>query len=385
MGKLKDIYIVDCKRTAIASANRGLKNFTAAQLAAFVIDGILDKNKFAETSISEVILGNTVSAGTGQNLARQAVFLSGLPKTTPAYVVNNVCGSGLQAVVLGAQKILAEGDDFVLAGAAESATHNPQLVFQPAGDPVESLLRDGLLCPLAGKYMGDICEELAKEKDISRQKQDEYSFESHRRACAARAAGKFDKEIVPVKDGNSLFDKDERPRKNTSLKKLGRLPAVFSEGGTITAGNASAPSDGACAFLLASSGAIEKNNLSPIARILGYVSIAVEPKRVFADGAVAINECLTQCGLSLDDIDLFEIVEAFAAQAVFTQQSLNIPKRKMNFNGGDIALGHPLGIAGARVLVTLIHALIDQKKKRGLAFVAFGAGGAIAMIVETVF
>lgn len=379
----KNIYIVDARRTAIGSPNKGMKEFSASQILSFVIADILKRNPFCESLVEEVIVGNVVSAGTGQNLARHAVLLAGLPITTAAYVVNNVCGSGLQAVICGVQKFLAEEADVLIAGATESATHNPQLIFSKEGKPEESLLKDGLFCNLAQKSMGEICEALAKTKGISREEQDRYALESHRRAVFARKEGLFQEEIVPVKTGKDCcFSCDERPRENTSLEKLARLPTAFLDKGTVTAGNASTPSDGACGFLLASEKAVLKYQLIPCAKIIGYVSIAVSPQDVFSAGIKAVEKCLKDCQVAVKDIDLFEAVEAFAAQAVYTQKALKIPAEKMNIYGGDIALGHPLGIAGSRALVTLIYALKKNSKKRGLAYVAFGAGGAIAMMIE---
>jgi acetyl-CoA acetyltransferase family protein len=379
----ESVYIIDCRRTAIGSANKSLKNFETSELAAFVIDGILEGSKIPKELVCEVVLGNAVSAGTGQNLARKAVYLSDLSITIPAYTVNNVCGSGLQAIILGIQRILVEDAGIVIAGATESATHNPVLINKNNDEQKDSLQWDGLFCSLAEKPMGDICEGLAKEKDISRRKQDEYALESHKRACIARKNGDFKDEIVPVAiSGTENFDQDERPREKISLEKLQQLPPVFIEEGSITAGNASSAADGACAFLLASEESMKKNKLVPLAKILGYAAIAVEPSCVFEKGIDAITKCLEKCGLSLVDIDLFEITESFAAQAIFTKESLGIPEDTMNISGGDVALGHPLGIAGARSLVTLIHALKNRKKKRGLVYIPFGAGGAIALAVE---
>jgi len=378
------VYIFDCLRTPIGSANKSLKEFKASELAASVIDALLKRNPTSQESIAEVILGNTVSAGTGQNLARHAVSLSNLSLKTPAYVVNNVCGSGLQAVILAAQKIKTQEADIVIAGATESATHNPTLLNRNKEEQ-DSLQQDGLFCSLAQKSMGEICEDLAKNKNISRQKQDTYALESHQRACAARKKGDFKNEIVPMSvTGSKNFSEDERPREKTSLEKLARLPCAFHDEGSITAGNASSAADGACAFLIASQKYVERNKIVPLAKILGYVSMAFEPSRVFEDGIEVIIKCLNAIGLKMEEIDLFEVTEAFAAQAVFTQEQLTIPKDKMNIFGGDVALGHPLGIAGARALVTLVHALKNRKKNKGIVYTPFGAGGAIALAVESV-
>jgi len=384
MSKNKEaVYIVDCCRTAIGSTNKSLKKFEAQRLAAFVIERLLETKASLADKVTEVILGNTVSAGTGQNLARQALKETALPLSVPAYVVNNVCGSGLQAVIAARQKLLLEEDGFVIAGATESATHNPALLFGKEDSPKDSLIEDGLFCSLSNKHMGEICEELAKKENISREDQDAYALRSHQKACLAREAGAFKEEIVPiVVSGEKTFEKDERPREKTSCEKLAALPPAFDPEGTVTAGNASSAADGACGFLLAQEKTLKEQKIKPLAKIVEVVSLGVEPAHVFQEGVLAIQQCLEKGALKLSDIDLFEVTEAFSAQALYTQRILNIPEEKMNVYGGDVALGHPLGIAGARALVTLVHALKAKKKKRGLVYTAFGAGGAIAMVIE---
>ena len=388
----KQVFIVDALRTPVGSPNKSLKNFSVTQLSSLVIKEIVQRNKIKKQLIDEVILGNTVSAGTGQNFARQAVILSGLPENVPAYTVNNVCGAGLQSVILAARSILSGQAHLVVTGGVESVSHCPQLISgnkQEDGQEqrfFDSLLHDGLFCQITGKRMGELCEDMAEEYGITREEQDLFALESHRKACAAQDQKKFLKEVVscPVSANKVFVDKDERPRKNISLGILVSLPPAFRKGGTITAGNSSVPADGAGAFVLASKDMVKKLKMQPKARILGYVSIALNPQRVFEAGISAIQKCLHQCQLSVQDIDLFEISEAFAAQAILTKNRLKILDKKMNIWGGDIALGHPLGAAGTRILVTLMHALIDQKKKRGLACVCLGGGGAVAVVVEVI-
>ena len=386
---LKNIFIVDGARTAIGSTFKTLKNLSPAQLAAFTIKELLKRSKTEGVAVSEVILGNTVSTGTGQNLARHAAFLAGLPASIPAFTVNLVCGSGLQSLISGAQAICAGDAELVLAGGTESSSQSPYFIKKDAKEKTEenftdSLIYDGLTCQLTGKRMGDLAEMIAEKFHISREAQDRFSFESHQRAMAAQAKGKFQNEIVSVKINGDIFNTDQRPRKNINLEKLAALPPAFQESGTITAGNSSIPSDGAAVLLLASEAALKTYNLKPKARLLGYASVAIEPEMVFTASIPAVKACLKKCKLSLKDIDLFEISEAFAVQAIITQKELKIPQDRMNIFGGDVALGHPLGAAGARILVTLLHALRGEKKKKGLATVCLGGGGAVALIVENI-
>ncbi len=384
-----NIYILDGVRTAVGSTFKSLKDFSAAQLGSLAIKEMLSRNKIGTDLISEVILGNTVSAGAGQNPARQAAFFSGLLASVPGVTVNSVCGSGLQSVIFSAQNISCQEKDFIIAGGAESASQCPSFVKKTEdgsaqqNNAVDSLIHDGLLCMLTGKHMGELAEFLAEKLSISREAQDEYALSSHLKATTAQDAGKFIAEIIPVtiKEGQFL-SKDERPRKNITLDRLKSLPAAFKENGTVTAGNSSIPSDGAAVVLLASEAAVKKYTLKPKARILSYTSIAVEPQLVFTAAVTAVKECLKKGGLSIKDVDLFEISEAFAVQAIATQKELKIPENKMNVYGGDVALGHPLGAAGTRILVTLLHALQEEKKKIGVAAVCLGGGGAVAIAIE---
>jgi acetyl-CoA C-acetyltransferase len=274
--------------------------------------------------------------------------------------------------------------DLVLAGGAESASQCPSLVYDEAQEPVDSLIRDGLWCAMSDQHMGQLAENLAKKYDISKEAQDMFSYQSHVKAVAAQEKNKFEKEIVPVqKEDGTLVNKDDRPRKNASMERMERLPSAFQDEGTVTAGNASAPADGAAVLLLASAEAIKKYDLSkPKAKILGYASIALAPERCFEGAVIAVQESLKVCGLTVDDIDLFEIGESFASQVIWTKDQLKIPEEKLNIYGGDIALGHPLGSTSARLLVTLLHALKSEDKKLGVVSLCFGSGGAISMVIE---
>ena len=379
---LNPIYIVDGVRTPIGSTHKSLKTFSAAQLAGFVIDEICKRYPKITKNVDQVIVGHTVSAGTGQNMARHAVSLSNLDISTPAFTINSVCGSGLQSAIVGAQAILSGEADLVLAGGAESASHNPQII-KKENDPVDSLVSDGLWCVMSDSHMGKLAEKLAEEFYVSREAQDKLALESHQKALKAQAQGKFDQEIVSIKkpDGE-MFMRDERVRKNISLEKMERLPSSFKENGTVTPGNASSPADCAALVLLASEEAVKKYNLKPKAKILGHRLVALKPEDSFLGAIKATEECLKKCNLKKEDIDLFEIGESFASQAVLTKEKLNIEESKFNIFGGDIALGHPLGSTATRILVTLLHALRDQNKKIGLMSICFGGGGGVSMIIE---
>lgn len=387
----QSVFIINGARTIIGSPFKSLKNFTAAQLGAEVLREILNRNHIKKILVNEVILGNAVAAGIGQNLARQATLLAGLPESVPAFTVNNVCGAGLQSVILGAQSIQCGDSSLVIAGGAESATHCPDLVpknkdgHAETRNSLDSLQQDGLFCQLSKKNMGQLAEFIVKKYDISREEQDQYALESHQKACRAIEQGKFKPEIIPiVTSGGKLIDEDDRPRCNIQLKPFTELPAAFKKDGTVTVGNSSTPCDGAGAVILASQRFIKEERIKPKARILGYATIALEPEMVFEAGIRAIEECLKKIRLTIKDIELFELSEAFAAQSILTIKNFNIPPEKVNVWGGDIALGHPLGAAGTRILVTLLHALTDQKKKRGLACICLGGGGAVCMIIERI-
>ncbi len=384
----------DGLRTPIGYPYRGLKEFSATQLACFAIKGICQRNKINKRWVDEVILGNVVAAGTGQNLARQAAIAAGLPATVTAFTVNNVCGAGLQAVILAAQSVALGKADLILAGGTESASQSPYFAKRSEAENYKKKIRelnlmdclqyDGLFCQLTGQKMGELAQKLAHEFDISREDQDDYAFDSHRKACLAQKQGKFRKEILPLRNHEKTIALDEHPRKTLERAWLDKFPPVFWTGGTVTAGNSSPSCDGAAVVAVGSADFQKKHKRKPLARIVGYSSIAVMPENVFESTHTAIEACLKECRLQLRDIDFFEISEAFAAQVVLAERKTKIPRVKINAFGGDLALGHPLGTAGARILVTLLNVLRDRKKKRGLACVSFGGGGAIAMIIERV-
>ena len=386
---VEDVFLIDGARTAIGSPFRGLKELSAVDLAVVVIKELLRRNKIPAERIDEVILGNGVMAGLGQNPARQAAIAAGLPVSVPGITVSNACGAGLQSVILAAQSIIAGEFDCLLAGGTESASRSPYLVHKDVAHKkvsenlLDSLISDGLWCSVSGRRMGELSDYLAREFSISRIKQDAYAMESHLRAVRAESQGRFKREIVPVAlSRGRVFKKDERPRKDIDLKSLQNLKPVFSANGTATAASSSVPCDGAAVLVVASKKFINTNKIKPKARILGYASVAVSPEKVFAGSVYSIQACLKNSRLSFKDVDLFEIDEAFATQAIFTSRELKIPDEKINLFGGDISLGHPLGAAGARILVTLMHSLIDQGKKKGIASVCLGGGGSLALAIE---
>lgn len=386
-----NVFIVEALRTAVSSPFKNLKKFTPPELAGHVIRGLIRRSKVKRKDIDEVYLGNVVSAGLGQNVARQSCLAGGLPVTVPALTLNNVCGAGLQAVVVGAQSLLAGTAQVVICGGTESATHNPYFIegdFEEAFNPrdvQDSLIHDGLMCPITQKHMGELVEDMAKRHHIGRIEQDLFALESHLKACRAQQQKIFHHEIVPLKSGpNKVFRADDRPRSRISSENFESLRPAFVRGGTVTAGNASAPADGAAACLLASKSAVKALGLLPRARLRAFATVAAEPSKAFEACPEAVRRAVQAAGLTVDAIDLFEVAESFAAQALYTQNKLRIPADKLNIYGGDLAFGHPLGAAGMRAMVTLLTALEREKAGLGVVTIAYGGGGATALVVERI-
>ena len=380
------MYVIDGLRTPIGKRGKSLRNISAVALASIVIRALLRNNKVEGACIDEVILGNAVGAGLGQNPARQALIHAGLPFKVPAFTVNKVCGSGLKSVILAAQAIACKDADVILAGGSENVSQCPHILIRDETAKVpnekDSLINDGLWCSFTDAHMGTIAEYTGKRFKISRKAQDYYALQSYKKVCAAQNKGLFRREIVPVDiDSGSVFDVDERPRA-ISIDELSRIPSAFKPGGSITAGNSPAPADGAAMLILASERALTKFRMTPVARILGYASAAVDPKMTFTSPALAIKRCLKASFIKISDVDLFEINEAFAVQALLTIKELGLDTERLNIFGGTIALGHPLGASGARGLVTLLNALKTQKKKVGVTCVCLGGGGAVALAIR---
>ncbi len=389
--------IVSACRTPVGKFLGSLKGFTATELGALVVKEAVGRAGIRPDEVDEVIMGNVLSAGLGQNPARQAALKGGLPVTVPALTINKVCGSGLRAVSLAAQAIRLGDDQVVLAGGMESMSNAPYLV--PGREAreglrlghselVDSIIRDGLWDVYEDMHMGCCGEAVAEKYGISRQAQDEFALGSHRKAIAAIDAGKFKAEIVPVplpqKKGAPTppFDTDESPRRDTSMEALAKLKAAFKDGGTVTAGNAPGVNDGAAALVVMSEERAAKTGRRPLAEIVAYASSGIEPKMVLMAPIEAVRRVVAKAGWKTGDVDLFELNEAFAVQAVALVREIGLRPERVNVHGGAVALGHPIGCSGARVLVTLLHAMTDRKAKTGVAALCLGGGNGVALAVR---
>ncbi len=385
--------IVGAVRTPTGKFLGGLASFTAPQLGALVIKEAVNRASIDPESIDEVIMGNVVSAGVGQAPARQAALHAGLPVDIPAFTVNKVCGSGLKAVMLAAQAIRAGDAQAFVAGGMESMSNAPYLLPKARtgyrmgdGKIVDSVVHDGLWCAFEDIHMGNEAEIIAEKFGVTREEQDNFSLQSHLRASAATAAGRFKDEIIPVevkqKKGSLFVSADEPIRGDTSMEALTRLMPAFQEGGTVTAGNAPGLSDGASATVVVDQEFARTRSLAPLARITGYASAAITPRYIFAAPTRAVRRLLEKTGQKISDFDLIEVNEAFAAQALANGKELDWDWSRVNVNGGAIALGHPIGSSGSRVLTTLIYELRRRGGGRGLATLCLGGGGAVAMSIE---
>ncbi|MGO8998775.1 MAG: thiolase family protein [Polyangiaceae bacterium] len=390
---LPPVYIVSAARTPIGAFLGSLASVTAPHLGAAAIQGALTRAKLAPDTIQEVFMGNVLSAGIGQAPARQAMKYAGIPDSVPATTVGKVCGSGLQAVVFGVKTIALGDADLVVAGGMESMSNVPYYVPGARSGlrmgnvtMVDGMITDGLWDPYSNQHMGSCGDLCAKEYKFSREAQDEFAKESFRRALAAQKEGLFDAEIeqvlVPQRKGDPVVVKlDEGPGKGDPSKFPGLKPA-FSKDGTITAANASSINDGASALVLASEKAVKQHGLTPLGRITGYANAAQSPEWFTTAPAKAIDAVNKKLGLKNDQIDLYEINEAFAVVTMVCAQLCGLDLQKVNVRGGAVALGHPIGASGARVLTTLVHAMKDRNAKRGLATLCIGGGEAVALVVE---
>ena len=397
MSKENEAVILSAARTPIGKFQGALSGMNATNLGAIAVKAAVERAGIDPKEIEEVLMGNVVQAGNGQAPARQAAIFAGVPATVSATAINKVCGSGLKAAMMSAQAIRAGDGDLFIAGGMESMSRAPYLVSGRMGElkfgnqqMTDALLNDGLWDPFENWGMGMAAEFIADEYEVTRAAMDEFALRSQLKAVEAQESGRFKLEIVPVqipgrKGEVTIFDKDEGPRKDSTLEGLAKLKPAFKSDGKVTAGNSSTMNDGAAAVVIASRAYAEKNNLKPIASIIGYAQAALEPKYLFAAPAHAIPKLLTKIGWTLKDVDLIEVNEAFAAQVLADGYALadqGWDWDKVNVNGGAIALGHPLGASGARVLTTLIYALKDRGLKRGIASLCLGGGEAVAMAVE---
>ncbi len=396
MCELRDVFIVGAARTAIGNFLGSLKNFKAPELGGFAIKEAVKRAGISGEDVEEVIMGNVVSGGLGQAPAKQAAVKGGIPYTVSCFAVNKVCGSALKAVALAAQSIWLEEKNIIVAGGMEGMSQAPHLLRGVRegvkfGDMKikDSMILDGLWCVFGDQHMGMTGEVIAEKFGATRQEQDEYALSSHRKAIHAIEKGYFKDEIVPVeipqrKGEPMLFAVDEGPREDTALEKLAKLRPAFKKDGTVTAGNASSLNDGAAAVVVASEDAVKEKKLKPMARILGSTTNPVEPSMAMYAPKGAIERLLANVGWKIEDVDLFEINEAFSSQLVVLIKELGLDREKVNVHGGAVALGHPIGASGARILTTLIYALKHRGFKKGVASLCLGGGDAVAMAVEMV-
>ena len=390
---MEEIYIVGATRTAIGKFGGTLAKTPASELGAIVIRDVLKRAGVPAEQVSEVIMGQVLTAGIGQNGARQAAMKAGIPFMVPSMTINKVCGSGLQAAMLGAQAIANGDSDIVVAGGQESMSLSPHAMMGSRegyrmGDAklVDTMIVDGLWDVFNQYHMGVTAENVAKEYAVTREEQDEFAVMSQNKAEAAQKAGKFADEIVtveiPSKKGPVMFKDDEYVRHGATLEAMKALKPAFDKNGSVTAGNASGINDGAAAVVLASSRKVRELNLKPLGKIKAFASAGVDPKYMGMGPVPASKRCLSRAGWEPKDLDLMEINEAFAAQAIAVNRQMGWETSKVNVNGGAIALGHPIGASGARVLVTLLHEMQKRGAKRGLASLCIGGGMGVALAVE---
>ena len=390
---MEDVVIVAAGRTAVGKFGGALAKIPAAELGAHVIKNLLAKIGIDPASVNEVILGQVLTAGAGQNPARQAVIKAGLPNMVPAFTVGKVCGSGLKATHLAAQAIRCGDADIIIAGGQENMSASPHVLAGSRdgfrmGDAklTDTMIVDGLWDVYNQYHMGVTAENVAKKFEVSRAEQDEFALQSQLKAEAAQKAGKFKDEIIPLeivsKKGSVLFDTDEYPKHGSTLEALASLRPAFDKAGTVTAGNASGLNDGAAAVIMMSASKAKELGLTPLARIKAYSSAGLDPTIMGMGPVSATQLCLKKAGWTHEDVDLMEINEAFAAQAIAVNKEMGWDTSKINVNGGAIALGHPIGASGARVLVTLLHEMVRRDAKRGLASLCIGGGMGVALAVE---
>jgi len=386
---VKEVLIVSAARTPIGKFGMSLKDVEPQELGRIVVEEVIKRAGVNKDEIEEVIFGNVLQAGLGQNPARQVSIRAGLPYEVNAFTVNKVCGSGLKAVALGAQAIMLGEYDMVIAGGMESMSQAPYLIRNARwgykfGDQkmVDSMIYDGIWDVYYDFHMGMTGEIIAEKYGVSREEADEFSYWSHMKAVRAWKKGLFKKEVVPVRTEKGELEKDEGPRPDTSIEKLSKLKPVFKKDGILTAGNSSQLSDGAAALILSSREKAKELGLEPMAKIIGFSSASVDPKYVMEAPIPATKKLLNKLGMKISDMDLVEHNEAFSTASIVVSRELGIPKEKFNVHGGAVALGHPIGCSGARILVTLLYALEQMDLRRGLATLCLGGGGAVAMVIE---
>ena len=389
---MSKVFITSAVRTAVGSLGKALKNIPAEELGSAVISKAISKSKLKSDDLDEVIMGQVLTGGGGQNPARQAAMKSGIPKEKPAYIVNQVCGSGIRSVASGLQSIKAGDSKILVAGGQESMSLAPHTIYLREGKKlgntqmIDTMIKDGLWDAFNGYHMGVTAENVAEKFQITRDEQDKFSLKSQEKALRAQKENKFKEEIISFqiksKKAQIKFDKDEHPREGINLDTLSRLKPAFKKDGTVTAGNASGINDGAAAVTLMTDKEVEKRKLEKLVSIKSWASCGVDPSLMGTGPIPSSKKALELAGWDIKDVDLFEINEAFAAQSIAVLKTLSIPEEKVNVNGGAIALGHPIGASGTRIFVTLIHEMIKRDLKKGLATLCIGGGMGIAMCIE---
>jgi acetyl-CoA C-acetyltransferase len=388
--KLNEVVITAAVRTPIGTYKGSLKNVRADQLGSIVIKEVINRANINREDIDEVILGQVLTAGTGQNPARQASINAGLPKSIPAYLINQVCGSGLRSIISGFQTIKLNEAKYIISGGQENMSIAPNALLNKNDKKfsedklIDTMIYDGLIDSFNNYHMGVTAENIAEKYKISRQEQDDFALKSQIKTQLSLEQNKFKDELVAVNIGGSSLEIDEHPRKNLEIEDLKKLKTVFKKNGTVTPGNSSGINDGAAAVLLTSSKEVEKKSLKPLAKIVSWSSVGVEPSLMGLGPIDAVKLALRKANWKIGEVDLFEINEAFAAQSIAVIRELNIDENKVNINGGAIALGHPIGASGTRILVTLVHEMQRQNKTKGCATLCIGGGMGIALCIEKI-
>ncbi|MDA9105757.1 acetyl-CoA C-acetyltransferase [Candidatus Pelagibacter sp.] len=390
--KSNDVVITAALRTPIGTYKGSLKGLGADKLGALAIKEAVYKSKLKSDDIDEVIMGHVLTSGLGQNPARQASIHAGIPVSKPAHIINQVCGSGLRSIISGYQSIKLGENKIIVAGGQENMSRAPHTIFYREDKKlnenklVDTMVNDGLIDSFNNYHMGVTAENVAEKYQISRDEQDMFALNSQKKTQDAISNDKFKNELIKLnintEDKNFIFEKDEHPRSNLNLEDLKKLKTVFKENGTVTAGNSSGINDGAAATILMSREEAELRGIEPLAKVVSWATCGVEPSLMGLGPIMAVNIALEKAGWKIEDIDLFEVNEAFAAQSIAVIRDLKIPKKIVNVNGGAIALGHPIGASGTRILVTLIHEMIKQNKNKGCATLCIGGGMGIAMCIE---
>mgnify|MGYP001262646122 FL=1 len=386
---IKNIVITSAVRTPIGTFRGSLKDMKASDLGATVIKAALEKSNLKSNDVDELIMGQVLTAASGQNPARQAAIQAGIPVEKTAYVINQVCGSGLRSIAAGYQSIALNDSKIIIAGGQESMTNSPHAIHYRNNNKldesklVDTMIKDGLWDAFNGYHMGVTAENVASKWKINREEQDNFSLSSQLKTKKAQDEGKFKNEIIPITiDGKNKIEIDEHPRSDMTLERLSKLKPSFKSDGTVTPGNASGINDGAAAVVLMSFDEAKKRNLNPLAKIVSWATCGVDPSVMGSGPIPASKKALKKAGWKTSDLDLIESNEAFAAQSLAVIKELNLPPEKVNVNGGAIALGHPIGASGTRILVTLIHEMQKRKAKKGLATLCIGGGMGISMCIE---